>query len=265
MNQYINKKYLAYLVALAFGLSLLQDVLHASVRHHAFYLSEALLFNTFWLLVLPLTLLLRKQINGAHSRGRPVQKGLLLAGFSSLHLLLFALVLFGGSAALMGHTYSFGWSLRYALSDCLYLSFGVYALALLPAQAAEEKRAAFSAEKNNDQPSSLLVNTRAGTRYIPLGEIRYLQAERPYVAVFTNEGKFLAEHTLKEMERLMKELGMVRIHRSCLASVDDVVSKESRGNGDYDLLLKDGTRLRLSRHYVREFNARMERHRLSLS
>lgn len=265
MNQYVNKKHLTFLVALAFGLSLIQDVLHASVKHHAFYLSEALLFNTFWLLFLPLLLLLRKQVNGVHSPMRLIQKGTLVVGFTALHLLLFALVLFGVSATLMGHTYSFGWSIRYALSDCLYLSFGVYALAVLPAQAIKEARSVFPAGTDNAQPSRLPVKTRTGTRYIPLNEIRYLQAERPYVAVFTNEGKFLAGHTLKEMEQLMRGRGMVRIHRSCLANMDDVVGKESRGNGDYDLLLKDGTRLRLSRHYVLDFNARMQAHRLSPS
>lgn len=45
----------------------------------------------------------------------------------------------------------------------------------------------------------------------------------------------------------------VRVHKSTIVNLEKVSSFKSRLNGDYDLLLKNGTIVRLSRTYAANF------------
>jgi two-component system LytT family response regulator len=51
----------------------------------------------------------------------------------------------------------------------------------------------------------------------------------------------------------------VRIHRSTIVNIQSVSKWTSRGNGDYDLLMSEGTLLRLSRNYAQAFREAMEK------
>ena len=51
------------------------------------------------------------------------------------------------------------------------------------------------------------------------------------------------------MERKLEPKGFVRIHRSTLVNVDRVSEMRTLDNGEYKVLLRDGTELKLSRSY----------------
>lgn len=76
-------------------LALMQDVLHASFKGYTFYLSESLLFNSFWLMFLPLIYLQAKCSKFTSTR---YKKNILLAIvlpaalFSLAQLLLYPLL-----------------------------------------------------------------------------------------------------------------------------------------------------------------------------
>jgi two-component system LytT family response regulator len=48
-----------------------------------------------------------------------------------------------------------------------------------------------------------------------------------------------------------------RIHRSTIINLDRVRELQLGGDGEYEVLLNDSTRLRLSRRYRKELQARM--------
>ncbi|MBK7426438.1 MAG: LytTR family transcriptional regulator DNA-binding domain-containing protein [Saprospiraceae bacterium] len=49
----------------------------------------------------------------------------------------------------------------------------------------------------------------------------------------------------------------VRIHKSSIINIEKVKSYTSRLNGDFDVLMENGIKLRLSRNYVKLFREKM--------
>jgi two-component system LytT family response regulator len=51
------------------------------------------------------------------------------------------------------------------------------------------------------------------------------------------------------MEQKLKPHGFLRIHRSTLVNKDRISELRALDNGEYDVLMQDGTQLKLSRNY----------------
>jgi DNA-binding LytR/AlgR family response regulator len=93
---------------------------------------------------------------------------------------------------------------------------------------------------------------------IPVSSISYVQTADPYIAIHADGKKHLLAQSLSGiMDQL--DSRFVRIHRSAIVNTQSVSKWTSRGNGDYDVLLSDGTLLRLSRNYAQAFREAMEK------
>lgn len=59
---------------------------------------------------------------------------------------------------------------------------------------------------------------------------------------------------LNSLKHIIKRLpeNFKRIHKSTIVNVDYISEFKSRGNGDYDVIMNDGSVLRLSRNYREE-------------
>src|SRR5687768_7026449 len=68
--------------------------------------------------------------------------------------------------------------------------------------------------------SHLSARLRGSLRLIPVGEVRYLQAEEKYVVVHHARGEDLIEESLKSLESEFAER-FIRIHRNCLVAADE--------------------------------------------
>jgi len=55
--------------------------------------------------------------------------------------------------------------------------------------------------------------------------------------------------TMKNMEARLSEQGFQRVHRSCIVNLTFVRELISSENGDYQIVLRDNTRVKLSRNY----------------
>jgi two-component system, LytTR family, response regulator len=97
------------------------------------------------------------------------------------------------------------------------------------------------------------VTSGKSTRVIQVEEIIFLSVSSPYVVIHTLEGKYLYQKTLKEMLKSLASPPFLQIHKSHLINLDQVKSYQSRLNGDYDVLMKNGVALRLSRTYATRF------------
>ncbi len=64
---------------------------------------------------------------------------------------------------------------------------------------------------------------------IDIREITCLQAEGDYVAIVTASGRWLKEQTMKYFEETLPRGKFVRVHRSCIVSVDHISRIESSG------------------------------------
>jgi two-component system LytT family response regulator len=101
----------------------------------------------------------------------------------------------------------------------------------------------------------LLVPAGDGLRLIDAGSIHSLEADDNYVEVRTAEARYLLRRTLQD---LLQQLGpgrFVRIHKSTAVNLAEIDSLAPLFKGDYEIRLRSGRLLRLSRRYTAELFA----------
>lgn len=105
------------------------------------------------------------------------------------------------------------------------------------------------------------VRVRDELRLIPVGAIRYFQADQKYVSVHHADGEDLIEESLKQLEREFAD-AFVRIHRSMLVAVAAIDVVEKDADGGYLVRLRgDGRTLPVSRRQASDLKARLGRKR----
>jgi two-component system LytT family response regulator len=62
---------------------------------------------------------------------------------------------------------------------------------------------------------------------------------------------------MAELDEELDQTVFCRIHRSTIVRLDRVRGMKLNENGEYDVLLEDGTKLRLSRRYRKELQSRL--------
>ena len=90
---------------------------------------------------------------------------------------------------------------------------------------------------------------------VSVKEIIYIRADKPYLNIQTPTGRYLHTGTLKEMLGKLEDGGFIRVHRSTILNRAFVAHFKSRSNGDYDVTLKNGEVVRMSRNYYASFRA----------
>lgn len=95
-----------------------------------------------------------------------------------------------------------------------------------------------------DRPVRLALTGVNGVQYVLLNDITRLQAERNYTRLyFTNGKNFLSSKTLSEYEKLLRDSGFVRVHRSHLINPTHLSAYTKEGF----LTMNDGSEVEVSR------------------
>lgn len=81
---------------------------------------------------------------------------------------------------------------------------------------------------------------------IHLKELIYIQACGDYVTLFTSNGEYLKEETMKYLESNLPADKFLRIHRSFIVNLEQIQQVELFGKETYHVLLKNGATLRAS-------------------
>lgn len=108
--------------------------------------------------------------------------------------------------------------------------------------------------KDEELPPPLLFElTRGNNKYFcEPSQIHWLAAENYYTKLSTTEGVFVMRKPLKSFHDLLPQDMFRRIHRSTIINVN-YVSELERGNGqNLEVIMKDGTRRKVSRNFVKE-------------
>lgn len=92
------------------------------------------------------------------------------------------------------------------------------------------------------------VSVKDGSRIhiIHLEELMYLQSGGDYVTLFTPDGQYVKEQTMKYFEMHLPPALFVRIHRSCIVNTEQILRVELFGKENYQVRLKNGVCLRAS-------------------
>ena len=105
----------------------------------------------------------------------------------------------------------------------------------------------------------LLVPEGDKLRPIECDTIQWLQADDNYVHVHTQARTYLLRRTLQDLLEQLGEQRFVRVHKSTALNIGEVHSLEPLFKGDYDVVMRSGQRLRMSRRYKDLLFGRMGR------
>jgi two-component system LytT family response regulator len=93
----------------------------------------------------------------------------------------------------------------------------------------------------------ILIRDGGDVHVIPMSRIDYVEAQDDYVC-FRAEGKrYLKQQTLADVETALDPARFVRIHRSYILNVDRLAKLELYAKDSHAAILRDGTRLPVSR------------------
>ena len=92
-----------------------------------------------------------------------------------------------------------------------------------------------------------MVKTGNKIRIIPETDIWYLEADGDYVTVHTPEGKFLKSRTMQYFENTLDARKFVRVHRSYIIQLQQMVRLEPYEKDSHVAILKSGAQVPVSR------------------
>lgn len=97
--------------------------------------------------------------------------------------------------------------------------------------------------------SRLLVRKDGCLVVVRLEEVDWIEAEGNYVRLHDRTASHRYRRTLDALESRLDMRRFVRTHRSAIVNVERILELHPTGSGGYDVLLRDGTRVPLSRGY----------------
>jgi len=118
-----------------------------------------------------------------------------------------------------------------------------------------------SGEKKSDEVSSLASSRPEGSpsisrivirkgnfiSFISVDSILHIRSEDDYVMIFHGEGKALKQQTMKYYENNLPVEDFVRTHRTAIVRINQIDRIEPYGKETYRAIMKDGTRIPVSR------------------
>jgi two-component system LytT family response regulator len=91
------------------------------------------------------------------------------------------------------------------------------------------------------------VESRGKVRFIPAADVDYIVADGPYVELSVGGRRHLIREAMQVLEDQLDPSQFLRVHRSAIVRLDRVDTLVKAAGGDYSVVLKDGTRLKVSR------------------
>jgi two-component system LytT family response regulator len=84
---------------------------------------------------------------------------------------------------------------------------------------------------------------------VRVADIDWIEADHDYVLLHIGDKSWLLRETIACVELQLAGSGFVRIHRSALVNVDRVRELRPRSKGEFDVVLVNGTHLKMTRNY----------------
>ena len=105
----------------------------------------------------------------------------------------------------------------------------------------------------------LAVKSAGQVAFVKILEIDWIEAADYYSCLHVGAKTHLLRRSMSELEEDLDEAVFCRIHRSTIVKLDRVRGLKLNENGEYDVLLGNGTTLRLSRRYRKQLQSRLGR------
>ncbi len=110
---------------------------------------------------------------------------------------------------------------------------------------------------NQEVLSRIFVKTGNHIDVIPVEEIVHIEAQDDYVDIFTSKGKYLKKETMHFLEHKLPKETFLRVHRSAIVNLNHMDKIEKYGKESYLLILKDGSRVNVSKSRIKELKQQL--------
>ncbi|MEO8432550.1 MAG: LytTR family DNA-binding domain-containing protein [Acidobacteriota bacterium] len=114
---------------------------------------------------------------------------------------------------------------------------------------AGEPAAGRSESREGPLGASFAVRDHGRVTFVRHAEVDWIESAGDYVRLHGGTKSWLMRETLTSVARRLPEKRFLRIHRRAIVQVDRIRELRAFDSGDYAVLLRDGTELRLSRTF----------------
>ncbi len=104
-----------------------------------------------------------------------------------------------------------------------------------------------TATDNAEYLERIAVEGRGKVNIVLVADIDYVLASGPYAELHVGAKKHLIRESMQVLEEKLDPSQFIRIHRSIIVRLSHIETLHRAGGGDYEVQLKGGTRLRVSR------------------
>jgi two-component system, LytTR family, response regulator len=121
---------------------------------------------------------------------------------------------------------------------------------------AKDKLAHYTPQRSHS-PGRLVVKSRGELVFLDIADIDWIEAVGCYACLHVGSHTHVMRRTLLELVQDLGEERFIRIHRSTIVQLDRIHAMELQNGGDYEVVLKSGVRLRLSRRFRKRLQDRL--------
>jgi two-component system LytT family response regulator len=93
----------------------------------------------------------------------------------------------------------------------------------------------------------IAVESRGKVRFVAVSEIDFIVADGPYAELHAGDRTHLIRESMQTLDERLDPDQFMRVHRSAIVRLDAVEMLHKGAGGDYEVQLKSGARLRVSR------------------
>lgn len=103
----------------------------------------------------------------------------------------------------------------------------------------------------------LVVKSGGTTRFIRVTDIDWIEAAGVYANLHVAGKELLYRAALNDLAERLDPRRFVRVHRSAIVNIESILHLEPISHGEFDVVLKNGSRTRVSRTYRTQLEARL--------
>jgi two-component system LytT family response regulator len=101
------------------------------------------------------------------------------------------------------------------------------------------------------------IKSTGEVSFVKISEIDWIEAADYYACLHVGSRSHLLRRSMSELEQELDPESFCRVHRSAIVNLDRVRGLTLSAHGEYDVLLENGARLRVSRRYRKPLQSRL--------
>lgn len=103
----------------------------------------------------------------------------------------------------------------------------------------------------------LVVKSGGSTRFVRVADIDWIEAAGVYANLHIGGKELLYRTALSELAERLDPVLFIRVHRSAIVNIESILRLEPISHGEFQVVLKDGSRSRISRTYRSQLEKRL--------